>query len=205
MTSGFPNPAIPTGCQTKRSRISSACSCNPLLPTRTTTTATCAPTPPINIVKNGGFECNGYANWVLNQTSFADCGLYSVGDESRYAFRCLQYDAGTQTSIPSTLTQNVAVTVGKTYILTYRAYFGQCASTYNGVLRARINGQIVDTQNACNRPDNNNGLNYIYLDFAAGFTARTNPTVLRFEWLSPGPDIAPEITIDNVVIGPSNP
>ena len=64
---------------------------------------------------------------------------------------------------------------------------------------------IVDTQNACNRPDNNNGFNYVYLDFAAGFTATVNPTPLRFEWLNPGPDVAPEITIDNIVIGPSNP
>ncbi|KAL8996731.1 MAG: hypothetical protein Q9169_003846 [Polycauliona sp. 2 TL-2023] len=203
MTTGFPNKAIAPGCQTKYNRISSACSCNPGLPTQTTTaTATCAPTPAINIVKNGGFECGGIANWVKNVAPSGVCDLYSVGDNSYTAFRCLRYNYGVGTDVPSTLSQNVPVVVGKTYILTYRAYFGQCASTYAGLLRARVNGQVVSEQDACNQPDQGNG--YVYRDFAGGFTATTNPTLLRFDFLSQGQDIAPEIIIDNIVIGPSN-
>lgn len=75
---------------------------------------------------------------------------------------------------------------------------GACGSTYNGVLRLRINGQVVNTLNACTQSS------YVYREFGAGFTATANPTTLQFEWLSPGPDIAPEILIDHVVVGRSN-
>ncbi|KAI4255486.1 MAG: hypothetical protein L6R42_006707 [Xanthoria sp. 1 TBL-2021] len=201
---GFPNKAIAPGCQSQFGRISSACSCNPTAATTTTTSSnTCAPTPSINIVKNGDFECNGgsIVNWSLNQTSFAQCDVYHVGDNSYTAFRCLQYQAGAQSGVPSTLSQNIPVTVGQTYAATWRTYVGGCGPTYNGILRLRINGQVVNTLNACTQ---SSPYSYVYREFGAGFTATANPTVLQFEWLSPGPDIAPEIIIDNVVVGRSN-
>ncbi|KAI4184148.1 MAG: hypothetical protein L6R41_004956 [Letrouitia leprolyta] len=200
-TTGFANKAIAPGCQSQFYRISSACSCNPTATTTTTTSSNaCAPTPTINVVQNGGFECNGGSiiNWTLNQTSFAQCSIYHVGDNSYSAFRCLQYNPGSQGSLPSTLTQNIPLTVGNAYAAEWRTYVGGCGPTYNGILRLRINGQVVSSLNACQQQ-----AQYSWKEYGAGFTATANPTVVQFEWLSPGPDIAPEIIIDNVIIGPA--
>ena len=78
---------------------------------------------------------------------------------------------------------------------------GGCGPTYYGVLRLRINGQVVSTLDACTQSSPSS---YVYREYGAGFIATANPTTLQFEWLSPGPDIAPEIIIDNVAVGRSN-
>ena len=52
---------------------------------------------------------------------------------------------------------------------------------YAGILRLSVNGQIIESQDACNQPDNGADNNYVYRDFAAGFTAVANPTALHFE------------------------
>ena len=145
---------VTQGCSLDRYKISSACSCNPGKPTPTTvkTTASCAPTPSINLVKNGGFEC-GLAPWVFTPN---DPGytyrFFSVGDHSQY--NIILEGRGSDNKTYATLSQNVAGTVvGQTYALTYRITYDYC---YVGrdtiILRALLNGKVVDTVDVCSLP-----------------------------------------------------
>ena len=145
---------VTQGCSLDRYKISSACSCNPGKPTSTTvkTTASCAPTPSINIVKNGGFEC-GLAPWFFtpNDPGYS-YRFFSVGDHSQN--NVILQGIGPDNNTYATLSQNVAGTVvGQAYSLTYRTTYDGCYVDRDTViLRALLNGQVVDTLDVCSLP-----------------------------------------------------
>lgn len=83
-------------------------------------------------------------------------------------------------------------------VVTYRVTQNGCGDGYEGFLRVKVNGLVVSEQDACKLPL------YTYTNFAGGFTATTNPTLLEFAFSNPGFQSSPQIVIDNVVVGPSN-
>ena len=147
-TTGLPARVTP-GCSADRDRISSACSCNPGLPSTTTTsTASCAPTPAINIVKNGGFEC-GLDPWVFTAVPGTSYRFFQVGDNSPNA---LILQGKTAAGTYASLSQNITVTIGQKYSLTYRTTTDGCNPGDVVTLRAALNGQVVDTTDECTVP-----------------------------------------------------
>ena len=169
---------VTQGCTTDRYKISSACSCNPGRPTPTTLSATanCAPTPSINLVKNGGFEC-GLTPWVFtpNNPGYS-YRFFSVGDNSKY--NIILQGKGPDNNTYAELSQDIAGTVGQTYSLTYRTTYDYC---YVGrdtiILRALLNGKVVDTVDVCALPKP--GYNY-YVNRGVGKFARSLSCFLSF-------------------------
>ncbi|KAL8835088.1 MAG: hypothetical protein Q9170_003465 [Blastenia crenularia] len=193
-TTEFPSK-VTAGCGTDRGRYSSACSCNPGLPTATTTsTASCAPTPAINLVKNGGFEC-GLSPWLQVNAYHTEDRLYQSGDNSPNGYVFFEMGPPDLNVPPSSLSQDVAVTAGRFYVLTYRTRSDGC--DVDGSLRVLLNGQVVDTQDVCTLRSNT------YLDRQVGFTATGGSVNVKFEFRTSG--YSTDVFIDNVVVGLANP
>ncbi|KAL9612601.1 MAG: hypothetical protein Q9167_002807 [Letrouitia subvulpina] len=187
----------------------SACSCKPtysstLTTTTSTTTSTpaCTPTPSNNIVKNGGFEC-GLASWVAVDTYNNKHYVRGPGDNSANAYEFNQV-GDTQFTQPgyvaASLSQNLTVTVGKSYLLKFRTYFDKC-TIGEGFVGVLLNGgdDAGYTVDACDRYPANIGQ---FGDNTVGpFTASTNPENLRFEFLIDEPDAV--VKLDNIMVVPA--
>ncbi|KAL8715213.1 MAG: hypothetical protein Q9220_001171 [cf. Caloplaca sp. 1 TL-2023] len=121
--------------------------------------------------------------------------LTSPGDNSQFAYEFDQVGpiSSDSTSHPASVNQDVTVTVGQTYTLTFRTYFDKCTGS-EGFVGVKINQIPIYTVDAC---DADAGT---FHDNAAQFTASTNPENLRFEFII-GENPA-TVKIDNVVVAP---
>ena len=174
-------------------RYSSACSCRPTAPSTTT-----GPTNPSNnIVQNGGFE-DGLAPWVAKDLANTSHTLVTPGDNSNFAYKFFStgpsYDAGPH---PANVSQNLTLTVGRSYTLTFRAYFENCDGTAQGFIGVKVGGDNGVTYSVvCG----DYGPPYQYVDNTFHFTAVSNPENLRFDFpFDPEGSVA---AIDNVVVTP---
>ena len=95
---------------------------------------------------------------------------------------------------PAGVSQDLTVTAGANYKLTFRSYFDKCTGG-EGFVGVRINQAAPYTVDAC---DHGAG---VFTDNTVSFTAPSNPTTLRFEFLTQEPDAV--IKIDNVVVVPA--
>ncbi|KAI4209345.1 MAG: hypothetical protein LQ351_007708 [Letrouitia transgressa] len=190
-TTEFPSKAT-SGCGIDRNKYSSACSCNYPATTTSIPVPSCAPTPSINLVKNGGFEC-GLAPWVQYNAYHTEDRLYQDGDNSKNAYVFFEQGPPDLSAPPSSLSQDVAITTGKYYILTFRFQSAGCG--VDGTLRLLLNGQIVDSENLCTVKT------YTYLDRAVGFTATGATVNVKFEFRTSDNAAA---FIDNIVLGPAS-
>ena len=160
----------------------------------TSATTTCTPTPSINIVKNGGFEC-GLAPWVAADVSGSTHAITSPGDRSANAYEYDQVGPVTDDNYqrPASVNQDLSVTVGQSYVLKFRTYFDKCTQS-EGFVGVMISRQPVYTIDAC---DHGAGL---FTDNTLTFTAASNPLNLRFEFIiGENPAV---VKIDNVVVVP---
>ena len=129
-------------------------------------------------MQNGGFEC-GLAPWVPGDVPNSKHTVSSPGDNSNFAYEFDQtgpVDANSNMHPPS-VNQDLIVTVGQSYQLTYRTYFDKC-DEQEGFVGLMLNHQPVQTTDAC--------------DLGAGqfesnsytFTATVSPFNVRFEFLT---------------------
>ena len=188
MTTGFPSRAS-AACGTAPSRYSSACSCKPTI----TSTPTCTPTPANNIVKNGGFEC-GLAPWIATDSSGSRHSISQPGDASNAAYQFNPGPTSEETfSHPANVRQELALTLGVSYVLRFRTFFDQCASLENYVGVYFSNQQLYQID-ACG----NGGVAGRFFDNTVTFTAETSVGYLRFEFISV--QVPATAKIDNVVV-----
>ena len=116
--------------------------------------------------------------WVAGDVVNTKHSITSPGDGSNFAYEFDQTgpidpDANQH---PASVNQDLTVTVGQAYTLTFRTYFDKCTGS-EGFVGVMLNHQPVYTVDAC--------------DFGAGdfktntvaFTAAANPENLRFEFL----------------------
>ena len=146
-TTGFP-ARVTTGYSTDRQKISSAYSYNPGLatPTSTSSSASCAPTPAGNLTKNGGFECG-----------LAPC-IFGGPPYHNYRFSKPGYNSPNEIVIEGesidnrfygTLSQDLNVTYGQTYTVTYRTATSGCKARQQLIITAHIQGGNLDTVYGC--------------------------------------------------------
>lgn len=206
-TTGFPTRAT-SACGINTSLYSSACSCKPtysstLTTTTATPTPTCAPTPSNNIVKNGGFEC-GLASWTATDTYNNKHYVRGPGDNSANAYEFNQfgdpkiYDPD-YTYRAASLTQNLTVTVGKNYVLKFRAWFDKC-TIYEGFVGVQLNDGD-DESRTVDSCDDFPARVQQFGDYTIPFTASRNPENLKFEFVIGEPDAV--IKLDNIMVVPA--
>ncbi|KAL8668529.1 MAG: hypothetical protein Q9168_006842 [Polycauliona sp. 1 TL-2023] len=199
---GFASRAS-AACGSSPARYSSACSCRPpIQSTMTTTTSatttpttTCVPTPAANVVRNGGFEC-GLAPWIAADIPNSRHSIASPGDASTFAYEYEQVGPVTEDNYqrPGSVNQDLIVTAGKPYVLTFRTFFDKCTQS-EGFVGVMLNHSPVYTVDAC--------------DFGAGafkdntvrFTPDVSPYNLRFEFIIA--ENPAQVKIDNVVVVPA--
>ena len=123
--------------------------------------------------------------------------ITSPGDNSNYAYEFLQKGEVVSVRDVANVTQDLAVTVGQDYTLTFRAYFQQCTGT-EGFVGVMLNHEPVWTYDACD-----GGPPYgVYKTQTIPFTAAANPENLRFDFVvGPATDVI--VKIDNVVVVPT--
>ena len=141
------------------------------------TTSTCVPNPSNNVVQNGGFEC-GLSPWIALDATHTKHTISSPGDSSNFAYEFDQtgsIDPSTNTN-PANVSQNLVVTVGQAYTLTFRTYFDKC-TTSEGFVGVMLNYVPEYDVDAC--------------DLGAGafetntvnFTATVSPLNLMFQFV----------------------
>ena len=116
--------------------------------------------------------------------------LHRPGDASNYAYEFDQTGPIGPTSFtqPASVNQDLIVTVGASYTLTFRTYFDKCTGS-EGFVGVMLNHQPVYTVDACDF-----GAGY-YNDNTVAFLATVSPFNLRFEFLVGEPDAV--VRIDN--------
>ena len=118
--------------------------------------------------------------------------ISSPGDNSVFAYEFDQTGATYSSTNPASVSQNLAVTVGQAYLLTFRTYFDRCTQS-EGFVGVILNNVAVYTVDAC---DFGSG---VYENNTVTFTATVSLLTLQFQFLVGEPTAV--VKIDN---GPYN-
>lgn len=153
------------------------------------TPATCAPSPSNSVVQNGGFEC-GIHPWIGADLHRSTHSISSPGDNSAFAYEYDQNGPLTPdpSANPASLSQQLLVSVGQAYRLTFRTYFDAC-TTNEGFVGVMLNQVPVYTVDAC---DFGAGA---FKDNTVSFTAASSPLNLVFQFKTG--EIHAVVKIDN--------
>ncbi|KAL8740354.1 MAG: hypothetical protein Q9190_006932 [Brigantiaea leucoxantha] len=155
-----------------------------------------------NIVQNGDFE-NGLAPWVATDTYNNKHYIRGPGDNSANAYEFNQVGdpkSPQANYVPASLSQTLAVSAGKSYLLKFYIYFDKCTTQGKRFVDVSI-GDLHWTQDACD-----NGA--FLLDSVQRFGERWGPfkaqvdlETLNFTFSTTEPDVV--VKIDKILVVPA--